>query len=315
MQEDKNVDLQQEAKDLVLKELEKNGVINYMRAKIKKSILDIINNESENTKQKLDFDFMTPLHRLNKPKEIILCCQLIKEFLKFYEMEYTAPIFENESNVKENVKRETLIKELKLQNKTDDSKPVLYLLLMDKLSRPDTQLNNVKSGLERYDIFNKNEESGNPIIPNKKQLPSINIGNTNNSLDMNNNSEVDKFSNVNLSDVYKRPDTNITSKDFLPEKKEENKKEEDKKDENKKDENKFSVGDDKNNNDNKYDMEFQDVNISEDIDNKDIKTSQEKKEESQSYSTSNVNSGAYDSSVKTNNDKNFDYVENADIKQ
>ena len=42
MQEDNNIDLQQEAKDLVLNELEKNGVINYMRAKIKKSILDII---------------------------------------------------------------------------------------------------------------------------------------------------------------------------------------------------------------------------------------------------------------------------------
>ena len=318
MQEDKNVDLQQEAKDLVLKELEKNGVINYMRAKIKKSILDIINNESENTKQKLDFDFMTPLHRLNKSKEIILCCQLIKEFLKFYEMEYTSPIFENESNVKENVKRETLLKELKLQNKTDDSKPVLYLLLMDKLSRPDTQLNNVKSGLERYDFsnfssaYNKNEDSGNPVIPNKKQLAPISIGNTNKSLDMNSNSETDKFNSVNLSDVYKRPE--VTSKDFLPEKKEEDKKEEDKKEENKKDENKFSVGGDKNNSDNKYDLEFQDVNISEDIDNKDVKTSQEKKEESQSCSTSNVNSGAYDSSVNTNNPKNFDYVENVDTK-
>ena len=314
MQEDKNVDLQQEAKDLVLKELEKNGVINYMRAKIKKSILDIINNESENTKQKLDFDFMTPLHRLNKSKEIILCCQLIKEFLKFYEMEYTSPIFENESNVKENVKRETLIKELKLQNKTDDSKPVLYLLLMDKLSRPDTNI--VKPGLDRYGFPNpdKTEDSGIPVIPNRKNLAPISIGNTNKSLDINNTSESDKFNSVNLSDVYKRPDKEVTSKDFLPEKKEEDKKEDLKKDEDKKEDNKFSVGD-KNNADNKYDMEFQDENILEDIDNKDVKTSQEKKEESQSYSTSNVNSGAYDSSVKTNNDKNFDYVENADIKQ
>ena len=116
MQED-NIDLQQEAKDLVLSELEKNGVINFMRANIKKSILDIISHEKDNIKQKLDFDFMTPLHRLNKSKEIILVCQLIKEFLKFYEMEYTLPIFENESNVKENIIRETLLKELKLQGK------------------------------------------------------------------------------------------------------------------------------------------------------------------------------------------------------
>ena len=45
-----------------------------------------------------------------------------------------------------------------------------------------------------------------------------------------------------------------------------------------------------------------------------MKTSQEKKDgESQSFSTSNVNSAAYDSSVKTNNN-NFDYVENIDNK-
>ena len=58
-----DVDLRGEAKNLVLSELKKNGVINFMRANIKKSILDIISREKENIKQKLDFDFMTPLHR------------------------------------------------------------------------------------------------------------------------------------------------------------------------------------------------------------------------------------------------------------
>ena len=100
MQEEPNqIDIQQEAKEIILKELEDKGVINYMRAKIKKSIIDIISHQSESVQQKLDFDYMTPLHRLNKPKEIVLVCQLIKEFLKFYELEYTLPIFENESNV------------------------------------------------------------------------------------------------------------------------------------------------------------------------------------------------------------------------
>ena len=112
--QDPNIDLQQDAKNIVLQELEKNGVINYMRANIKKSILDIIEKEKDPTKQKLEFDFMTPLHRLNKSKEILITCHLIKDFLKFYELDYTFPIFENESNVKENIKRETLFKECKL---------------------------------------------------------------------------------------------------------------------------------------------------------------------------------------------------------
>ena len=140
--EPNSVELQQEAKEMISKELEEKGVINYMRAKIKKSIIDIISGQSESVQQKFDFDYMTPLHRLNKPKEIVLVCQLIKEFLKFYELEYTLPIFENESNVKENIKRETLLKELKLDDKKDNTKPVLLLLLQDKLNRKEEIFNN-----------------------------------------------------------------------------------------------------------------------------------------------------------------------------
>ena len=74
-----------------------------------------------------------------------------------YEMEYTLPIFENESNVKENIKRESLLKEVKLQGKKDDSKPVLLLLLQDKLNRPEnvvTGLNASKGASDRYDFNN-----------------------------------------------------------------------------------------------------------------------------------------------------------------
>ena len=331
MQEDNNIDLQQEAKDLVLNELEKNGVINYMRAKIKKSILDIISNEKENTKQKLDFDFMTPLHRLNKPKEIVLVCQLIKEFLKFYEMEYTLPIFENESNVKENIKRDTLLKEVKLQGKKDDSKPVLLLLLQDKLNRPEnvaTGLNPNKGASDRYDfgsVFNRDDNS-NPTIPNKKLAP-ISFGTTNKSLDMNSNSnsDSDKFNTFNISDVYKRdkqeqPKENnenkgkeITSADILgPGSKTENKLAEDiKKEESKPPSNPADLNLNKNNNE--ID-EFKEV-ILEDIEANNVKNSQEKKDvESQSFSTSNVNSQGADSSAGPNSLNNFDYVEEVEKK-
>ena len=334
MQEDNNIDLQQEAKDLVLNELEKNGVINYMRAKIKKSILDIISNEKESTKQKLDFDFMTPLHRLNKPKEIVLVCQLIKEFLKFYEMEYTLPIFENESNVKENIKRESLLKEVKLQGKKDDSKPVLLLLLQDKLSRPENVaagLNPNKGASDRYDfnnfgsVFNRDDNS-NPTIPNKKLAP-ISFGTTNKSLDMNNNSnsDSDKFNTFNISDVYKRdkqeqPKENnenkgkeITSSDILgPGGKTENKLAEDiKKEEAKSSSNPTDIN--LNKNSNEID-DFKEV-ILEDIEANNTKNSQEKKDvESQSFSTSNVNSQGVDSSAGPNSMNNFDYVEEVEKK-
>ena len=332
MQEENNIDLQQEAKDLVLNELEKNGVINYMRAKIKKSILDIISNEKENIKQKLDFDFMTPLHRLNKPKEIVLVCQLIKEFLKFYEMEYTLPIFENESNVKENIKRESLLKEVKLQGKKDDSKPVLLLLLLDKLNRPEnvvTGLNANKGASDRYDfnnfgsVFNRDDNS-NPTIPNKKLAP-ISFGTTNKSLDMNsnNNSDSDKFNTFNISDVYKREKSEpakennenkgkeIKSSDILgQDENKDNKLIEDIKKEEIKNQLNPAI------NENKNDAvdDFKEI-ILEDIETNNIKNSQEKKEiESQSFSTSNVNSQGIDSSAGPNSMNNFDYVEEIEKK-
>jgi len=327
MQEDNNIDLQQEAKDLVLNELEKNGVINYMRAKIKKSILDIISNEKESTKQKLDFDFMTPLHRLNKPKEIVLACQLIKEFLKFYELEYTLPIFENESNVKENIKRESLLKEVKLQGKKDDTKPVLLLLLLDKLNRQDnitTGLNANKGPLDRYDfnnfgsVFNRDDNSSS-TVPNKKLAP-ISFGTTNKSLDMNNsnNSDVDKFNNINISDVYKRdkqepPKENkgkeITSSDILgPGAKTDNKLVEDIKKEEAKPE---KAEDNKDKKNNEIEDDFKEM-ILEDIETNNAKNGPEKKEmesQSQSASISQV-----DSSAGPNSMNKFDYVEEIEKK-
>ena len=205
MQDEPNsVDLQQEAKELILKELEEKGVINYMRAKIKKSIIDIISSQSEAVQQKFDFDYMTPLHRLNKPKEIVLVCQLIKEFLKFYELEYTLPIFENESNIKENIKRETLLKEVKLENQKDNSKPVLLLLLLDKLNRKEDLFNNQnKKNIDRYEMNSKSERDSVNSENKKIELNPTTFGSTNKSLEMAEPMTIDKFNNFNINEVYK----------------------------------------------------------------------------------------------------------------
>ena len=217
--QDPNIDLQQDAKNIVLQELEKNGVINYMRANIKKSILDIIEKEKDPTKQKLEFDFMTPLHRLNKSKEILITCHLIKDFLKFYELDYTFPIFENESNVKENIKRETLFKECKLIENKEEPKPVLLQLVTEQLQRkenPLSQNNNLynqnpidKNSFSNYSsVYNKNEDNySNPVNPGRIQLAPISFSNK--SIEMNNTDSSNKFNTLNISDVYKRDkDTN-----------------------------------------------------------------------------------------------------------
>ncbi len=271
MSEDNNsIEIQQEAKEIIMKELEKKGVINYMRAKIKKSILDIINSQKESFKQKLDFDYMTPLHRLNKPKEIVLVCQLIKEFLKFYELEYTLPIFENESNIKENIKRETLLKELKLEDKKDSSKPVLLLLLQDKLNRKDDNINYQKN-IDRYENCNKSEGELSNVEINKNQLSPSSFGSTNKSLDMN----INKYNTFNINEVYKKENNSFGEKII-----------------NDKENNKFvKIDKDKyinenikeNNNNNELNKEENKEEINEEINGKEIKEKEENKNiESQS---------------------------------
>ncbi len=225
-----NIDLQQDAKNLVLQELEKVGVINYMRANIKKSILDIIENEKDPTKQKLEFDYMTPLHRLNKSKEILITCHLIKDFLKFYELDYTFPIFENESNVKENIKRETLFKECKLKENKEEPKQILLQLVTEQLQKKENPLSqnynlyNQNPGNTNYNFSNYssvynntnktdndlNNANSNPVIPGKIQLAPISFANR--SVDINNENTSNKFNTLNISDVYKRDkDTNINN--------------------------------------------------------------------------------------------------------
>ena len=225
--ENNSADIQQEAKEIVMKELEKSGVINYMRAKIKKSIIDIISHQKETFKQKLDFDFMTPLHRLNKPKEIVLVCQLIKEFLKFYELEYTLPIFENESNIREDIKRETLLKELKLEDKKDTSKPVLLLLLQDKLSRKGQVINNqMNKNIDRYDFNYENKSEGelsnseankNQLNPIENENPEKKI-NYNNIEDINNGlslNDIDKFDTAKTMNLRRKSSVTLDKLDKI----------------------------------------------------------------------------------------------------
>jgi len=204
---------------VILKELEEKGVINYMRAKLKKQILDIINSKSDTFKQNIDFDYMTPLHRLNKPKELILVCQLIKEFLKFYELEYTLPIFENESNVKENIKRETLLKELKLEENKKESKPVLLMLLEDKLNRKDDIFNNQnKKNIDRYELSSKSERDSLNNDIKKMELNPTTFGSTNKSLEIAENIE-NKFNTCNINEAYKNENFNKLDENNLKENK------------------------------------------------------------------------------------------------
>lgn len=319
------VDLQKEAKKIVMDKLEETGVIAKMKAQIKANVLSILEKQKEGMKQQIDFDYMTPLFRQNKPKEVVLICQLIKEFMKFYEMEYTIPIFENESNIKETVQRETLLKEFNMQDDKTEPKPVLLQLLLDyqknkklveKMDTQDTIRprgfgnfasrtdDNLPTRTSAYDIGNINT-----VLP-KTQLPPLSF---NKSVEMNaTNDVVDssaKFNSLDISDVYKRePKKDVTANDILnknnnntydpvlgvnPEKKEIDD---------------LIIGNYQTNNPKEDEDEFKEEIL------EDSGKLNENEESKKSFgnSDSNVNSLPFDSSVKDTTNKQFDYIEEAE---
>jgi hypothetical protein len=241
-----NVDLQKEAKNIVLEEMEKMGLIAKMKAQIKSSVLKILEKQKQGVKQNLEFDYLTPLHRQNKNKEILLAYHVIKEFLQFYEMEYSLPIFENESNIRENVKRETLLGELSMKNNpVDENKPILVQLINNYIQDVNSKKNvnmsqkldesyGLRGGLLNADIHSVNEDFS-KRNENASHSPSINIGNlptgmgvgkktlipisfTNKSIDLkentsdsSKNSDTMKFNTANINEIYSNSKINTGS--------------------------------------------------------------------------------------------------------
>ena len=224
------VDLQSEDKQVVLEEMEKMGLLSKMKAQIKSNVLKILEKQKQSVKQNVEFDYMTPLNKMNKSKEILLACHLVKEFLSFYEMEYTSPVFENESNVRESVKRETLTAELSLQNvvsSTPEPKPLLVQLIaayQSDLLHKKNSTDNLAKGLDdsygvkghHYPstdanfsnlVKNDNQSSGlgSKLPTGKKQLSPITF--MNKSVEIGESSSPDKveslkFNTANITDIY-----------------------------------------------------------------------------------------------------------------
>lgn len=154
-----NIDLQAEARNAVLEEMTKSGFMDKMRAQLKSEIFKSLEKQKKNLKQNIEFDYMTPLHKLAKSREVILSFFLIKEFLQFFEMEYTLPVFENEFNFRENVKRETLLSDffLKDKEKDGDSKPVLIHMIQNYFQEMNNKKNLFTQKLDdSYGVKNHN---------------------------------------------------------------------------------------------------------------------------------------------------------------
>jgi hypothetical protein len=171
-QSNTNLDLQAEARNAILEEITKSGLMDKMHAQLKSEILKSLEKQKKNLKHSIEFDYMTPLHKLAKSREVILSFFLIKEFLQFFEMDYTLPVFENEFNFRENVKRETLLCDflLKDKEKDGDSKPVLIHLIQNYFQEMNNKKISFSSKLdETYGIKNQNYNPDIHILSNEDE--------------------------------------------------------------------------------------------------------------------------------------------------
>ena len=329
-----NVDLQQEAKSVVLDEMEKMGLISGMKAQIKSSVLKILESQKQSVKQNVEFDYITPLHRLNKSKDILLACYVIKEFLQFYEMEYTIPIFENESNINESIKKETLMNELSLNNtnnlisSTNEPKPLLVQLISAYQQELQNSKQPINKGLDdSYGVKGHTYSNTDVTLPignnsssllGKKQLTPISF--VNKSVDMKESSSKDnespglKFNTANINDIYSHSEIkeNITDKALNT-------------DENKafikqntQEGYKFQMDSTDYNTNNKYDDEFNEVILEEisegknNMLNKNLPLEEESGKSITVSANNFLSSLGYDSSVTNYRIEDFDHVEDVE---
>lgn len=216
-------------KTLVLSELEKSGFVGKMRASIKSQVLRVLETQSKPVKQSLEFDYLTPFHKLVKSKEAILAVHLMRDFLKFYELEYSLPILENETNIRENLARETIMKEFHLKdNNSTMEQPILVQILSNYL-KDFTKVENMKNSQineesQSFNQFSKFQGVGGDLANNrstelhstttsKPKLAPLQFKVNNNDNDfaefthhetnnLTNSAENLKFNTTNITDLY-----------------------------------------------------------------------------------------------------------------
>ncbi|XP_071137989.1 centrosomal protein 43-like isoform X1 [Mytilus edulis] len=124
-----------ELRDLVAQTLETNGVLGKIRAQLRASVFLALE-EQESSQNKTPF----ANHDLRKflgTKEGKAVAGLIKEFLEFFQLEYTLAVFEPEAGLNiPHESRDTLAKELNVSDTGQSAGPLIAELVQQKGSSP-----------------------------------------------------------------------------------------------------------------------------------------------------------------------------------
>lgn len=106
-----------------------------IRAQIRSSVFKVIDTqESSNPKKVSQFHWENlKVQKLIETPEGKETLSLIKEFLQFYNMDHSLNIFNSESNLKSDIRREELVNQLNFKGKAPTDKPLILSIFQDSL--------------------------------------------------------------------------------------------------------------------------------------------------------------------------------------
>ncbi|EAS06759.1 fop amine-terminal dimerization domain protein (macronuclear) [Tetrahymena thermophila SB210] len=233
--------------DLIMQTLEASGSLAAVKAMIRQQVFNVVNNEPPssqiniNDKDKKQTKYQpsqqnlkqkeSALHMSNKTlqsalknEEEKLTLVLVKELLKYYQMDYTLNIFSSEANLQEDPDRSSLAQQTKTNQ--SEKKPILVQIVQNCLSGKNvntssyknesstsaaapkeaqkTQLKQKEEPIKQNKEINQKKEA----ITNKYSVTKYdNIKNISNKYDKNNEIEesMGGFEDISEEEDYSKP--------------------------------------------------------------------------------------------------------------
>ncbi|KAK7792518.1 hypothetical protein R5R35_009926 [Gryllus longicercus] len=156
-----------ELRDLVTQTLESNGVLSKIRAELRASVFLAL--EEQDLLQTENSYANKTFKNFIKTSEGMLLTQLVREFLEFFELDFTLSVFDPETSYGkdyEYVGRNTLLKELKMKNVNGSSGPLLAQILKIAGSQNEPDKDSSKEDVDKT-ITNSDDDDDDKIIHKK----------------------------------------------------------------------------------------------------------------------------------------------------
>ncbi|XP_046849689.1 centrosomal protein 43-like [Xenia sp. Carnegie-2017] len=119
-------------RDLVAHALESKGILGKIKAELRANVFMVLDELDKNDMNRPQY-FNEKLKNFMTTKEGKLITGLVREFLEFFNLDYTLAVFDPESNFGNQYKgRDSLVEELDFQETVNESKPIISFLLEDR---------------------------------------------------------------------------------------------------------------------------------------------------------------------------------------